>query len=66
VLTREIVELDSPWGPFRVKVSGTGESRRIRPEYDDIARIAREREQGFSLAAEELTRVARDRLGETR
>lgn len=41
VLEREIVSAQGPWGEFRVKVSGQGDSRRVRPEHDDIARIAR-------------------------
>jgi len=41
VLARRIDEAEGPWGSFRVKVSGSGDSYRARPEHDDIARIAR-------------------------
>ena len=41
VLARHVREAEGPWGGFRVKVSGEGDSRRVRPEHDDIARIAR-------------------------
>ena len=38
---------ETPWGPVGVKVSsGWGVTRR-KPEYDDLARLARE--QGLSL-----------------
>jgi len=44
VLDRAIDVVDTPYGPVRFKrVSGAGVVRRA-PEYDDIARIARERE----------------------
>ena len=38
VAPREIVEVATEWGPVRVK-AGAG---RLRPEHDDVARIARE------------------------
>lgn len=38
-LAREIVTLDTPWGPVRIKRAGG----RDRPEYEDLARIARAR-----------------------
>jgi len=41
VLEREVISAKGPWGEFRVKVSGQGDSRRVRPEHDDIARISR-------------------------
>lgn len=41
VLKREVLQVQGPWGEFRVKVSGEGACRRVRPEHDDIARIAR-------------------------
>ena len=46
-----------PWGPVGVKVSsGWGVTRR-KPEYDDLARLARE--QGLSL--EEVTSALREK-----
>ncbi|PRQ03804.1 hypothetical protein ENSA7_52710 [Enhygromyxa salina] len=38
-LAREITTLDTPWGPVRIKHAGG----RDRPEYEDLARIARAR-----------------------
>ena len=47
-LDREAVTLDTPWGPVRGKRStGYGVSR-VKPEFDDVARLARE--QGLSVA----------------
>lgn len=63
LLQRHVDTVESPWGSFRVKVSGDGPSRRVRPEHDDIARIARERGVGYAQAARELTEHARDTLG---
>ena len=41
-LAREAVTLDSPWGPLRAKRShGYGVSR-VKPEFDDVAEIARQ------------------------
>lgn len=54
VLEREVVTHDGPWGPFRVKVSGAGASARVRPEHDDIARIARETGEGYEDVARRL------------
>ncbi len=47
--------VDSPWGPARVKV-GAG---RIRPEHDDVARIAREHGLPYRVVAAEIERLAR-------
>jgi len=55
---REIVTVDSPWGPVRVKRAKIGDSLRLHPEADDVARIAQEtglapaeiRHRIFSLA----------------
>lgn len=43
VLPRSIETVRTPWGEVRVKVARLGEMVRIAPEYDDCARIARER-----------------------
>ncbi len=50
-------QTETPWGPVGVKVSsGWGVTRR-KPEYDDLARLARE--QGLSL--EEVTSALREK-----
>ena len=49
-LEREAVTLDTPWGPVRGKRStGYGVSR-VKPEFDDVARLAREHD----LSTEEI------------
>jgi uncharacterized protein (TIGR00299 family) protein len=45
VLERDIALVDSPFGPVRVKIARDGGAViRRAPEYDDVARIARERD----------------------
>ena len=51
---RDIREVDTPWGPARVKL-GAG---RVRPEHDDVARIAREHDLPYATVAEEIARIA--------
>ena len=54
ILERTIEELETPYGPVRVKRSaGRGVSRR-KYEYDDLARIARELDVGLAEARELL------------
>lgn len=47
VLDRRVETLDTPWGPVRRKTSGGHGVCRTKYEYEDLARIARER--GVSL-----------------
>ncbi len=42
VVARESQTVDSSFGPVRVKIAGTGSSRRVRAEHEDVAAIARE------------------------
>lgn len=60
VLERRVTEISGPWGPFRVKVSGVGASRRVRPEHDDIARIARATGMHYDEVARRLSEIAED------
>ena len=48
VLNRRIEERETPCGPVRFKVSEGFGTEKIKPEYEDLARIARER--GVSLS----------------
>ena len=41
-LDRDIIEVGSVWGPVRVKMSEAHGRAGVRPEHDDVARIARE------------------------
>jgi uncharacterized protein (DUF111 family) len=59
ILPREIITVDSPWGPVRVKRARVGESWRYHPEAEDVARICRE----TGLAPHEVRR-ATERLAE--
>jgi uncharacterized protein (TIGR00299 family) protein len=43
VLPRETTPVETPYGPVRVKRAGAGGETRARAEYDDLLRIARER-----------------------
>ncbi|WP_309399001.1 nickel pincer cofactor biosynthesis protein LarC [Cerasicoccus maritimus] len=49
ILERQLFEVETQWGPVRVKQAMRGgEVVRLKPEYDDCARIARE--QGLSIS----------------
>lgn len=54
---REERRVDTPWGPARVKVGAA----RLRPEHDDIARIAREHSLPYAFVAREIARLAEER-----
>ncbi len=44
-LARELREIDTPWGPIRVKmVRAAAGHRRLHPEYEDLRRVAAERQ----------------------
>jgi pyridinium-3,5-bisthiocarboxylic acid mononucleotide nickel chelatase len=53
VLPRATVSVETPYGPVRVKRAGTNGEARARAEYDDLLRIARER----NLPLPEVTRT---------
>ena len=46
-LSREALTLDSPWGPVRAKRSFGRGVERVKPEYDDLAKIAKR--EGLTL-----------------
>ncbi|WP_106390733.1 nickel pincer cofactor biosynthesis protein LarC [Enhygromyxa salina] len=56
ILAREITTLDTPWGPVRIKHAGG----RGRPEYEDLARIARARQLPLREVAEAVAALARE------
>jgi len=58
IAEREIAVVQSPWGPVNVKL-GSG---RIRPEHEDIARIAREQNLDYPQVLQEITAAANARL----
>ncbi len=60
VLAREVLEVEGEWGAFRVKIAGEGDARRVRPEHDDIARIARTTGMGYAEVSRRLTEMAQD------
>ena len=56
-LTPGSMKADTKWGPVRVKTAeGYGVSHR-KPEYDDVARIAAEKEIPYQQVAEEVLRL---------
>lgn len=55
-LPREIVRELTPFGEVRSKAVRVGDGRRVTLEYDDVARIARERGVPYATAAADLTR----------
>lgn len=42
ILPREQITVESPWGPVRVKRARVGESWRVHPEAEDVARVCRQ------------------------
>jgi uncharacterized protein (DUF111 family) len=54
VAERESMTLDTKWGSVQVKV-GAG---RVRPEHEDIARIAREYDLDYASVLQEITTLA--------
>lgn len=54
VAERECRTVETPWGPARVKLGGG----RVRPEHDDVARIAREHALPYRAVAAEIERIA--------
>lgn len=62
ILEREVFEVETEWGAVRVKQAiRNGEVVRLKPEYDDCQRIARE--QGLTL--NEVTQILAETLFET-
>lgn len=58
VAAREVRTIDTPYGPVRVKAAPAGVSHRLRPEADDVARVARERGVPFAEAERDLAEIA--------
>jgi len=58
VAARAVIEVATQWGPVRVK-AGAG---RLRPEHEDVARIARETGRSYADIARQVTDAAQDRL----
>jgi uncharacterized protein (TIGR00299 family) protein len=64
-LAREIMEVETPWGRVRVKVSrGGGETATCSPEYDDCKRLAHEHRVALRLVLEQAQAAARRQLSE--
>lgn len=62
VADREIVEIESEWGPARVKVLRLPGRIVARAEYDDCARIARDHRLAPEDVARSLEETAREKL----
>jgi len=64
-LRRRIVEVDTRWGPVRVKVSGGGGATlTVKPEYDDCAALARSSGAPLVEVAREALQLAQGRVRE--
>ena len=56
-LTPKTAEVNTQWGPVRVKMAqGYGVSHR-KPEYEDVARIAAENQIPYQQVSEEVLRL---------
>lgn len=60
VLPREIRLIDTPFGPVRVKLAALDGRSRVRIEYDDLVRIARERELPIAEVARTIEACAEE------
>lgn len=58
VLDRKVLECEGPWGSFRVKVSGAGNSARLRPEHEDIALASRVTGESYAEVRRRLEEAA--------
>jgi pyridinium-3,5-bisthiocarboxylic acid mononucleotide nickel chelatase len=64
VVARELRTVETTFGPVRVKVAGTGSWRRFRPEYEDLAAIARRERVPVDVIAREIEAQAREALAD--
>jgi uncharacterized protein (TIGR00299 family) protein len=63
-LSRETTVVDTPWGPVRVKWSGKGTAAsKVKPEFDDCARIAARENLPLAHVLSEVTRLAESASG---
>jgi pyridinium-3,5-bisthiocarboxylic acid mononucleotide nickel chelatase len=64
VVSRESRTVETTFGPVRVKVAGTGSWRRIRPEYEDLAAIARRERVPVDIIARQIEAQVREALSD--
>jgi pyridinium-3,5-bisthiocarboxylic acid mononucleotide nickel chelatase len=64
VVSRESRTVETTFGPVRVKVAGAGSWRRVRPEYEDLAAIARRERVPVDIIASEIEAQARKALAD--
>jgi uncharacterized protein (DUF111 family) len=62
VAPRDSRTVETTSGTVRVKVAGAGSARRVRPENDDVARIALETGEPVDVTARRLTAEAESAL----
>jgi hypothetical protein len=55
VLAREVLSLETSFGPVRLKRASAGNTTRLQPEYDDVVRIARDRGMPIAEVAREIS-----------
>ncbi|PKQ21158.1 MAG: TIGR00299 family protein [Actinobacteria bacterium HGW-Actinobacteria-6] len=63
VAVREVVEVDTSLGRIHAKVWQLGQRRGVRPEFEDVARIARAAERPVAEVAGQLSAEVREALG---
>lgn len=64
VVPREILTVDTSFGPVRVKIAGSGPWRRVRAEYEDVATIARREGLPVDVVAREVETQVRAALAD--
>ena len=55
---RESRVVTTPWGPARIKIGPPDALPRVRPEHDDVARIASENALPYGAVRDEIIRLA--------
>lgn len=55
VLEREIITVDTSWGPVRAKVCVKDGSKKVYPEYEDVASLCREKHLPFAKTFQKIS-----------
>ncbi len=57
ILPRHIIEVNSPYGPAKVKVTEVNNQKRYYPEYESVAKLTRETGKAFNDVFREIVEI---------